>query len=43
VVVGSIAAKHGFNTAIALLSLLYVVDLLAMFFLIPERKGAALA
>jgi hypothetical protein len=33
---------YGFETAIGLLSVLYVVDIVAMWFLIPERKGAAL-
>ncbi len=42
VVVGAIAAAHGFETAIALLAILYLVDLLALWRLIPERRGAAL-
>ncbi len=42
VAVGSVAALYGFETAIALLAVLYVVDIVAMWFLIPERKGAAL-
>lgn len=42
VVVGGLAASHGFSTAIALLSLLYILDIVAMWFLIPERRGAAL-
>jgi MFS family permease len=43
VVVGSIAAGWGFETAIALLAVLYCVDIVALWLLIPERKGAALA
>lgn len=42
VVVGAIAASYGFETAIALLAALYVLDLLAMWLLIPERRGAEL-
>jgi MFS family permease len=40
--IGAIAARHGFGTAIALLAALYGLDVLAMWMLIPERKGAAL-
>jgi benzoate transport len=43
VVVGAVAASFGFDTAIALLAVLYLVDILAMWLLIPERKGEALA
>ncbi|HEY4250162.1 MAG TPA: MFS transporter [Roseomonas sp.] len=42
IVVAAVAAAHGFETAIALLSVLYLLDILALWFLIPERKGAAL-
>lgn len=42
VVVGVIAARHGFETAIALLALLYLLDMLVMWRLIPERRGQAL-
>ncbi len=42
VVVGAIASAHSFETAIAMLAALYVVDMLAMWFLIPERRGAEL-
>ncbi|GBR75666.1 major facilitator superfamily transporter [Acidiphilium acidophilum DSM 700] len=38
VVVGAIAASYGFSTAIALLAGLYVIDIIAMMVLIPERK-----
>jgi MFS family permease len=43
VVVGAVAAALGFDTAIALLAVLYGLDILAMWLLIPERRGAALA
>ena len=43
VVVGAIAASQGFATAIALLAVLYVVDMVALWLLIPERRGAVLA
>lgn len=43
VAVGAVAAAYGFETAIALLALLYILDILAMWFLIPERRGAELA
>src|SRR5262249_28182365 len=42
VVVGAIAGLYGFEVAIGLLSLLYLLDILAMWLLIPERRGAAL-
>jgi MFS family permease len=43
VVVGAVATALGFDTAIALLAVLYGVDILAMWLLIPERRGAALS
>ncbi len=43
VVVGAVAATYGFDTAIALLAVLYLLDIVAMWLLIPERKGAALS
>ena len=43
VVVGLIAASLGFGTAIALLAVLYVADMVVMALLIPERRGAVLA
>jgi MFS family permease len=43
VVVGGLSAAYGFQTAIALLALLYAIDVLAMAFLIPERRGTALS
>lgn len=42
VVVAAIAVRYGFETAIAMLALLYVLDMLAMWLLIPERRGSAL-
>ena len=41
-VVGAIAGGLGFETAIALLAVLYVLDMVAMWLLIPERRGAQL-
>jgi benzoate transport len=43
VIVGAVAAALGFDTAIALLALLYGLDILALLLLIPERRGAKLA
>ena len=42
VVVGAIASAYSFETAIAMLAALYMLDILAMWFLIPERCGAEL-
>jgi MFS family permease len=42
VVVGAIATAYSFETAIAGLAALYVLDILAMWLLIPERRGAQL-
>ena len=42
-VVGALSAWYGFQTAIALLSLLYLVDIVALFLLVPERRGIELA
>jgi len=42
VVVGAIASLYSFELAIGLLALLYIIDILAMWLLIPERRGAAL-
>jgi MFS family permease len=41
-VVGALAAGYGFPVAIALLAVIYLVDIVATLALIPERKGAAL-
>jgi hypothetical protein len=38
-----VAAAVRFETAIALLAALYVLDILALWLLIPERRGAALS
>ena len=43
VVVGAVAAAYSFELAIAMLAALYALDILAMFLLIPERRGAELA
>ena len=43
VVVGAITVSYGFDTAIALLATLYVLDMVALWLLIPERRGSALA
>ncbi|MBP0493668.1 MFS transporter [Roseomonas sp. SG15] len=43
VVVAAVAATQGFETAIAALAALYVLDMLALWLLIPERRGAELA
>ncbi|CAB3767270.1 MFS transporter [Paraburkholderia humisilvae] len=42
IVVGGIAAAYSLQTAIALLASLYVIDIIATIFLIPELKGAGL-
>ncbi|HZL58125.1 MAG TPA: MFS transporter [Stellaceae bacterium] len=41
-VVPILAAKYSFPTAIALLAVIYMIELLATMFLIPERKGVPL-
>jgi MFS family permease len=43
VAVATIAVSYGFDTAIALLALIYVLDMVALWLLIPERRGSALA
>jgi MFS family permease len=40
--VGALAAKYSFNVAIALLASIYVLDIIATVFLIPELKGKQL-
>ncbi|HWK60985.1 MAG TPA: MFS transporter [Eoetvoesiella sp.] len=42
VVVGGLAAAYSFHTAIALLAAIYVIDMIATIFLIPELKGVEL-
>jgi MFS family permease len=41
-VVGSLAAAYGFSAAIALLAMIYGLDMIVTFLLIPERRGVAL-
>jgi MFS family permease len=41
-VVGTLAAAYSFTVAIALLAFIYLLDILATAFLIPEKKGTAL-
>jgi hypothetical protein len=41
-VIGSLAAKYSFNAAIGLLASIYVCDIVATVFLIPELKGEQL-
>ncbi|CEJ12205.1 Putative niacin/nicotinamide transporter NaiP [bacterium YEK0313] len=43
VAVGALSLAYGFETAIAMLAVLYVVDIVALWLLIPERRGAELA
>jgi MFS family permease len=42
-VVGALVASYSFEVAIAALAVIYVIDIIATYFLIPEKKGAALA
>jgi rRNA processing protein Krr1/Pno1 len=42
VVVGALAAAYSFEVALALLASLYILDIIATLFLIPERKGMEL-
>lgn len=41
-VVGALATGYGFSVALALLAVIYLIDIAATLTLIPERKGAAL-
>jgi MFS family permease len=41
-VVGALAATYSFAVAIALLALIYLIDIIATLTLIPERKGVPL-
>jgi MFS family permease len=43
VVVGAVASLYSFQAAIAMLSALYILDIITLWFLIPERKGAELS
>ncbi|WP_413186145.1 MFS transporter [Paraburkholderia sacchari] len=40
--VGAMAARYSFAAALGMLAAIYVLDILATLFLIPERRGAAL-
>jgi MFS family permease len=40
--IASLAGAYSFSAAIALLAIIYLVDIAATYFLIPERKGMAL-
>ncbi|MEW6643384.1 MAG: MFS transporter [Pseudomonadota bacterium] len=42
-VVGAVSAAYGFQTAIAALALLYILDIVALLVLVPERRGTELA
>lgn len=42
-VVGVVAAQYSFSLALGLLASIYVLDILATLFLIPERKGVELS
>jgi dipeptide/tripeptide permease len=42
VVMSAVAVAYGFDTSIALLALLYLADIAVFWFLIPDRRGAAL-
>ena len=42
VAIAAVSVGHGFETAIALLALLYLIDMVAMWLLIPERRGTEL-
>ncbi|WP_028203434.1 MFS transporter [Paraburkholderia nodosa] len=40
--VGALAARYSFTAALGMLAAIYVLDIFATLFLIPERRGAAL-
>jgi MFS family permease len=42
-VVGALVASYSFEVAIGALAVIYVIDIVTTYFLIPEKKGAALA
>jgi hypothetical protein len=42
VVVGALVVSYSFTIAIALLATIYLLDIVATLFLIPERKGQPL-
>jgi MFS family permease len=41
-VVGAVAGAYSFAVAIAMLAVIYLIDIAATYFLIPERRGVAL-
>lgn len=41
--VGAVSLAYGFQTAIALLALLYILDIVALLLLVPDRGGVELA
>jgi MFS family permease len=41
--VGAVSAVYGFQTAIAALALIYILDIVALLLLVPERKASELA
>jgi MFS family permease len=41
-VIGMISARSSFAAAVGLLSVIYVVDIFATFYLVPEKRGYAL-
>lgn len=41
-VIAAIAAQYSFHMAIALLVIIYVIDIIALWVLIPERRGSSL-
>jgi MFS family permease len=43
VTVAAVSVAYGSQTAIAMLAVIYLVDVVALLALIPERRGAALA
>jgi MFS family permease len=43
VAVGAVALSYGFDGAIGVLALLYLVDMVVLCLFIPERRGAELA
>ena len=42
IVVGALASKYSFHAAIALLASIYVLEITAIVFLVPELKGKEL-
>ncbi len=42
VVVAIVASRHGFDVAIAFLAVLYLIDIVALLLLIPEKRGEEL-